>query len=146
MKILPVFLSSLTMADKFSLSGEMLLRGLGTVFMVLIILWGILSLFNVIFGTQPKKSPETKKPVKPAAKQESAPVPQKEAVKQEPAFVPQKEATNAAPADDGALIAAITAAIETYRAEEGVFALPFRVVSFKRKSGSSGWNGNSAEN
>lgn len=138
MKILPVFLSSLTMAEKFSLSGEMLLRGLGTVFMVLLILWGILSLFSVVFGTQPKK-PAKPAPVKPTA----APAPKEETAKQEPAPVKQADA---APADDGALIAAITAAIEAYRAEEGTYALPFRVVAFKRKSGSSGWNGNSAEN
>lgn len=138
MKILPVFLSSLTMADKFSISGEMLLRGLGTVFMVLLILWGILSLFSFVFGTQPKKAAQPA-PAKPT----TAPAPQKETAKQEPAPVKQADA---APADDGALIAAITAAIEAYRAEEGTPALPFRVVAFKRKSGSSGWNGNSAEN
>jgi len=133
MTILPVFLSSMTTADRFALAGEMLLKGLGTVFMVLLILWGILSLFSVVFGTQQKPA-EVKKP---------APAPAKQApVKQEPAPAPA-----AAPAaDDGALIAAITAAIEAYRAEEGTGSLPFRVVSFKRRNGSAGWNGNSADN
>ena len=129
MNVLPVFLSSLTMDQKFALSGEMLLKGLGTVFMVLLILWGILSLFGVFFGTKQKKP---------------APAP-KQAPKAEPV---QAESVPAAPAvsDDGAIIAAITAAIEAYRAAEGTGTLPFRVVSFKRKNGASGWNGNASEN
>ena len=138
MKILPVFLSALTTADKFALSGEMLLKGLGTVFMVLVILWGILALFSVVFGTQAKT------PKAPAAKPAQAPKP----TPAKPAPAPVQTETPTAPAaDEGALIAAITAAIEAYRAEEGTSsALPFRVVSFKRRNGSSGWNGNSAEN
>lgn len=136
MKMIPLFLASLTMEDKFSLSGEMLLKGLGTVFMVLVILWAILALFGKIFGTQQKKPAEPKTPKAP---KQTAP---KEAPKAEP--VPIVPAAPAA-TDDGALIAAITAAIEAYRAEEGSGALPFRVVSFKRKNGSAGWNGNSAE-
>ena len=129
--MIPLFLSSLTMEQKFSLSGEMLLKGLGTVFMVLLILWAILSLFGKIFGAQQKK---------PAAPKQTAP---KEAPKAEPA-----PAAPVAPAvsDDGALIAAITAAIEAYRAGEGSGNLPFRVVSFKRKNGSNGWNNGSSEN
>jgi len=120
---------TLTMEEKLALSGEMLLKGLGTVFMVLVILWALLSIMGKIFGAQQKK---------PAAPKQVAP---KEAPKAEPA-----PAAPAAPvADDGALIAAITAAIEAYRAEEGSSALPFRVVSFKRKNGSGGWN-NSNEN
>ncbi len=132
MKILPVFLSQSTLAmeDKFALAGEMLLKGLGTVFMVLLILWGILSIFGLVFGTQQKKPAEQKETQKPAPKAEPAPV------------------APAAPAasDDGALVAAITAAIEAYRASEGRGALPFRVVSFKRKNGASGWNGNASDN
>jgi len=140
MRILPVFLSSLTMEEKFALSGEMLLKGLGTVFMVLLILWGILSLFGVIFGVkQPKAAPAPKptQPTKPEPK--AAPAPK---------AAPVATAANAVPAasDDGALIAAITAAIEAYRASEGAGALPFRVVSFKRKNGAAGWNGNASDN
>ena len=120
---------TLTMDEKLALSGEMLLKGLGTVFMVILILWALLSIMGKIFGAQQKK---------PAAPKQTAP---KEAPKAEPA-----PAAPAAPVfDDGALIAAITAAIEAYRTEEGSSALPFRVVSFKRKNGSGGWN-NSNEN
>jgi sodium pump decarboxylase gamma subunit len=130
MNLFPVFLSSLTMDQKIALSGEMILKGMGTVFMVLVILWAILSVFGKFFGAQQKKPQAPKKTVEaPAPKQEAAPA---------PASVP-------AASDDGALIAAITAAIEAYRAEEGRGALPFRVVSFKRKNGSNGWN-NSNEN
>ena len=42
---------------------------------------------------------------------------------------------------DDAIIAAICAAIEAYRAEEGLSGLPYRVVSFKRKSGKRSWTG-----
>ena len=56
MSYLPIYLDAgLSLAEKFSLSGEMLLRGMGTVFMVLVILWGCLSLFKV-FSTPEKKS------------------------------------------------------------------------------------------
>ena len=70
MKMISIALTALTSAEKFSLSGEMLLRGLGTVFMVLIILWAILGVFGKVFGGAEKK------PAKPAA---PAPAPKKEA-------------------------------------------------------------------
>ena len=128
MKILPVFLSSLAMDQKLSLSGEMLLKGLGTVFMVLLILWALLSIMGKFFGAQQKK---------PAAPKQTSPKAETAA----PASVPAP----ATASDDGALIAAITAAIEAYRSEEGLGAMPFRVVSFKRKKGADGWNRNSTE-
>ncbi len=131
-----------TMAGKLSLSGEMLVRGLGTVFMVLVILWGILSLFNVIFGA--KKSPAKEAPKKPPA------APKKpEAASPAPVVSTTPAPASSGGSDDGALIAAITAAIEAYRAEEGTSSLPFRVVSFKRRTASqrsSGWNANTTEN
>lgn len=134
MKILSVF--AMTTADKFALSGEMMLKGMGTVFMVLVLLWGILALFSVIFGTQAKK---------PADEEKTASAQQKPKTVQASETVSQKPASAAPASNDGALIAAITAAVEAYRAEEGNASLPFRVVSFKRKTGSSGWNGSSAE-
>ena len=57
----------------------------------------------------------------------------------------RKPAPTAPVSDDGALIAAITAAIEAYRAEEGSANTAFRVVSFKRKSGRKSWNGPSED-
>ena len=127
----PLFLtaSGLSLSEKFSLSGEMLLRGMGTVFLVLAILWGIIALFSVFSGTAEKKPAAEKKPQAPVKKAEPKP---------EPAPAP---APAPAQTDDGALIAAITAAIEAYRAEEGLSGLPYRVVSFKRKSGRKSWTG-----
>lgn len=121
---------TLTMEEKLALSGEMLLKGLGTVFMVLLILWALLSIMGKIFGAQQNK---------PAAQKKTAP-------KEEPKAEPAPVVAAAPVADDGALIAAITAAIEAYRAGEGSGNLPFRVVSFKRKNGSNGWNTGSSEN
>ena len=127
----PLFLtaSGLDLTEKLALSGEMLLRGLGTVFLVLAILWGIIALFSVFSGTAEKKPAPAPKPQAPAKKAETKAEPA-------PAPVPAPAQT-----DDGALIAAITATIEAYRAEEGLSGLPYRVVSFKRKSGRKSWTG-----
>lgn len=126
MSYLPIYLSSgLTLSEKVALSGEIFLRGMGTVFMVLILLWGILSLFKVFStGTSEKK---VEKKTETVAEQTPAPT------------VDVNEAENTvtaqAQADDTAVIAAICAAIEAYRESEGFGGLPYRVVSFKRKSG-----------
>ena len=131
MTYLPLFLtaSGMGLSEKLALSGEMLLRGMGTVFLVLAILWGIIALFSVFAGTAEKKPAPAPKPQAPAKKAETKPAPA-------PAPTPAPVQT-----DDGALIAAITAAIEAYRAEEGLSGLPYRVVSFKRKSGRKSWTG-----
>lgn len=141
MKMITIALSALTTAEKFSLSGEMLLRGMGTVFMVLILLFLVLKVFGSVFAGE-----ETK-----AAKQaEAAKAPKKEAPKKaEPKPAPAPAAAPApAPAaqDDRELIAVITAAIAAYQSASGQPNLPFRVVSFTRKNNASGWMGNSADN
>ncbi|MGN1345791.1 MAG: OadG family protein [Eubacteriales bacterium] len=139
MSYLSIYLDAgLDLGEKVALSGEMLLRGMGTVFMVLIILWGCLSLFKV-FST-----PE--KPVK-----SSKPKPGSDSVKEEkPAPAPvspvkEEPAASEVPADNGAILAAICAAIEAYRAEEGSAGLPYHVVSFKRKTGRKSWSGSSED-
>ena len=145
MKMISIALSALTTAEKFSLSGEMLLRGMGTVFMVLIILFIVLKIFGSVFAGE-----ETK-----AAKQaEAAKAPKKEAPKKAepkpapaPAAAPvQAPAPAPAAQDDRELIAVITAAIAAYQSASGQPNLPFRVVSFTRKNNASGWMGNSADN
>lgn len=131
---LPIYLDAgLSLADKFSLSGTMLLRGMGTVFMVLVILWGCLSLFKVFSAPEkPVKTPKPEAKSAPAEEKKPAPAPAAE----KPAAVPAPAQT-----DDAAVIAAICAAIEAYRAEEGLSGLPYRVVSFKRKNGRKSWSG-----
>lgn len=136
MSYLPIYLDAgLTLAEKFALSGEMLLSGMGTVFMALIILWGCLSLFKV-FSVPEKPAKASKQEVKPAPKAAEKPVPA-------PVSTPVEEPAPEAPAqtDDAAVIAAICAAIEAYRTEEGLSGLPYRVVSFKRKAGRKSWSG-----
>ena len=141
MKMISIALTALNTAEKLSLSGEMLLRGLGTVFMVLIILWAVLQVFGKVFGAAEKN------PVKPAA---PAPAPKKQTPKAAPAPAPAPAAVPAptpVPAqDDKELIAVITAAIAAYQSASGQPNLPFRVVSFTRKNNASGWMGNSADN
>lgn len=115
--------ASLTLGEKFALSGEMLLRGMGTVFMVLIILYVILLIFGKAFSGSGKKNTDSKPAVQTVEPvHEEAPVP--------------------AAADDGALVAAITAAIEAYRAENEKTNSAFRVVSFRQKKSAGGWMGN----
>ena len=52
-----------TLAEKLSLCGSMLLRGMGTVFLVLIVLWGIIELFSYVStsGERSAKKKEEKK-------------------------------------------------------------------------------------
>ena len=110
-------------ADNFSATltqgASVAVVGIGIVFSILALLWIVLELFKLFFYVLPNRK---------AAKTEAAPS----------AVAPQPAVTEApAPqADNGALIAAITAAITAYRAEEGTtgsYAGGFRVVSFKRK-------------
>ena len=119
MNYLPLFLvynpPHETLGEKFALSGEMLLRGLGTVFLVLIILWGVIELFNFVSTSGERAvSKKVKAEDKPEVKEAPVSEPVKEIIKtveNEPEIVPET--------DDGAVIAAIIAAIEAYRREEG---------------------------
>ena len=115
-------------AERWAYSGEMLVLGMGMIFLVLTILWGILAIFTKTMGNAEKKPAKEEKPT---PKVESKPV-------QTPA-VPV-----AAPASDDAIVAAITAAIamtiDSDPALSSQFAGGFRVVSFKKKSGKTSWN------
>ena len=93
-------------------AGTVTLLGMGAIFGVLALLWGAIELFHVCVSAVEKKK---------AAKQ----APEK------PAFDAPEEVSDAQVSDDGALIAAITAAITAARAEEGN-TTGFRVVSFRR--------------
>ena len=116
----------MTTAEKFSEGIKVLLLGMATVFAVLAILWFVLYLFKVIFYKEKKTSAPKKAPAAPVAP--PAPV-------NEPTPAP---AAN----DDGALIAAITAAIAAYTADDASFAGGFRVVSFRRSEHASPWTRN----
>lgn len=135
MKYLPLFLAAAeeykygTFAEKVALSGRFLLIGMGTVFFVLVLLWVVLAIFGSIANGANKKAATKAAPIPELPKTEEIPEPAAE-VEEAPAAE-----------DDGAVIAAICAAIEAYRAAEGKSSLPYRVVSFKRKSGKKSWNG-----
>ena len=148
MKMISIALTALTSSEKLSLSGEMLLRGLGTVFMVLIILLAVLVIFGKVFGGAEKKSEKTVSPVQ-ASKNEAPAKKSKNEVSKPVAPAVNTPAVSAATEskqDDKELIAVITAAIAAYQSASGQPNLPFRVVSFTRKNNASGWMGNSADN
>ena len=111
--------------DSLIKAAEVTLLGLGMVFLVLAILWGVLAIFKVVFAGEPK--------------------PKKEAVKEAP-VAPQEPAVVETAQDDGELIAVITAAIEAYRASESNgdadYAGGFRVVSFRRAGAGRPWDSN----
>ncbi len=114
-----------TVGEKLSTGFTVMALGLATVFAVLALLMIVLYLFRIIFYRE--KKPEPKTTPAPAPKHIEAPAP----VKAEP---------ETPKSDDGALIAAITAAIAAYTSGDEAFASGFRVVSFRRAEHSSPWN------
>ena len=108
---------------------EMTLLGIGMIFAVLGVLWGVLAIFKLIFA-KPASKPKTKTKVEEAPKAIETP-------KIETTLTPV-----AASADDAALVAILTAAIVAYESENGNDVDPssFRVVSFRRANGGRAWN------
>ena len=114
MNLIPVFLTAtgtLGFGERASTAGIVTLQGMLTIFLVLSILWGAIEIMHRVLHKDKK---ETKKESAPAA--DPAPV-----VTPAPVEVQ----------DDGAIIAAIAAAILAVRSESGESSA-FRVVSFKR--------------
>ena len=105
---------------------EVTVLGLGMVFLVLAILWGVLAIFKLLFAGESKAKSDGK-----------AEAPTPVAAVEEPEPVAEAQ-------DDGELIAVITAAIEAYRASESGgdenYAGGFRVVSFRRAGAGRPWN------
>ena len=110
--------------ERLALAGQMTLLGMGMIFAVLSILWGVLAIFKLIFVRPDKK------------KVKAAPAP-----KPEPVVVPEPVVAPAA-SNDAELIAVLTAAIAAYEASQGNEVAPggFRVVSFRRANGGKAWN------
>lgn len=126
----PVEETGLFSPERWVYSGEMLVLGVGMVFLVLAILWGILTIFAKTMGGV-KKSAKKEKP----AKVETKPT---------PAPAPTAAPAPAVAASDDAIVAAITAAIamtiDSDPALSSQFAGGFRVVSFRKKNGKTSWN------
>ncbi len=103
--------TEMALGDKLLLGGQVSLLGMGTVFAVLAILWGLVELMHLLLtgfsGNKKKKKAE-------------APV-------EMPAATPAPAVS--APADDLEIVAVITAAVA---AASGTSPSSFRVVSFKR--------------
>ena len=125
--------TGMPIGERVAYALRMLVVGLGAVFAVLALLWGILVLARILLHDIParrKQEGGEKQSTKPT------PAPAQPAVVSAPAPVAQPAAQ-----DDGALIAVITAAVSAAMADEGT--LPpggFRVVSFRRSSNAGAWN------
>lgn len=99
--------------------GKKSLFGTVVVFAVLILLWGILSLFRYIFEAL-EKGKTTKPTIKPVDVK----------TVEEPSYTPVQITENIT--DNKKLVAVITAAISAYREKSGE-STGFRVVSFKKR-------------
>ena len=108
-----VLSDAMNVGERAGYAGRMFLIGMVTIFAALAILWGALALFRMLAGSANREK---------APKEELPP-------NEAPIVAPSVPA----PADDGAIVAAITAAISVVLAEENGGTCPaFRVVSFKR--------------
>lgn len=106
-----------SVADKLTIGGQVTLLGMGTVFAVLALLWGLVEVLHLLLG-----HPAEKKVSKPVKAEAPAPAPVVE-----PAAPVQSEPVPVA--NDLDIIAVITAAVA---AASGASPSSFRVVSFKR--------------
>ena len=112
-------------SEAWEYAGQMTLLGMMMVFSVLAILWGVLTVFKLIFASNKKKTQSVKE-IK-AETEKSADV----------TDVPVSSS------DDAELVAVITAAVAAYMsAEQGTEVSPngFRVVSFRKTGGGRSWN------
>jgi sodium pump decarboxylase gamma subunit len=109
---------TVNISERASTAGIVTLQGMLTIFAVLAILWAMIEIMHAVLnkGEKKEKEPSSKKEA-PAAS--AAP-------KQDDATAPAAIVAE----NDGAIVAAITAAISAARAEAGETGA-FRVVSFK---------------
>ena len=114
----PQITADSSLLDRLTLGGSTLLLGMVLVFAVLAIIFFALQIMRAVFT---KKSVKAQK----AAKAEESAKPT-----EQPVAVAEEEIPAEAVADDGAIVAAIIAAISAHtgKAPEG-----FRVVSFKKR-------------
>lgn len=123
--------NGMPMGERVAYAFRMLVVGLGMVFVVLAILWGVLALSRVVFYDMPRRRRE-EEIAEHKTEAKTAPT---------PIAVPVAPAPVAPARNNDVLIAVITAAISAAMAEEGsVPAGGFRVVSFRRSTGNHPWN------
>ena len=103
-------------SERLSTSGVVALQGMLTIFLVLSLLWAAIEIMHrIIHREKPAKKVESEKPA------QNAPVAEETVA----------SAVTAPSNDEGAIVAAIIAAITAAREEQGDTS-GFRVVSFKR--------------
>ena len=108
--------TAMTLGERIAYSGRMALIGILTIFVALATLWGALALFRAVLVAVERRKAST------AAK----------APDKAPVAPTVGQAAPAAP-DEGAIVAAITAAISEVLASENGGTVPaFRVVSYRR--------------
>lgn len=126
---------TMALGERVMYALRMLVVGLGAVFAILALLWGVMVLARILLHDIPshsKAEQDAQKSAPPAGRPNVSPRPAVSA--------PTAPAPSAAQ-DNGVLIAIITAAVSAAMQEEGT--LPpggFRVVSFRRSSNGSAWN------
>ena len=125
--------TGMPIGERVAYALRMLIVGLGAVFAILALLWGILVLARILLHDMPARRREQSNSVGVVVKPTAT----------APATAPAPATVVAQPVaqDNGALIAVITAAVSAAMAEEGT--LPpggFRVVSFRRASNTGAWN------
>lgn len=108
------------LSESASVAGVVTLQGMLTIFLVLVVLWGVMEAVHRLLRGASSGSEKKKGEAAPAANPEDA------------ALAAAIAAALAANEDEGAVVAAITAAITAQRAEQGESG-GFRVVSFRRR-------------
>ncbi len=127
----PVIAEAMPFGERVAYSLRMLIVGLGAVFAILALLWGVLVLSRILLHDMPARRREQSNSVGVVVKP-TAPA---------PAPAPAPVAPQPVAQDNGALIAVITAAVSAAMAEEGTTPPGgFRVVSFRRSSNAGAWN------
>ena len=113
--------------ERLEIAGQVVLIGMGMVFAVLALLWGVLAIFGKVMTSGNKKKTADEQPAEaPAPVAAPAELPEE---------MPAGE-TGTAAEDDEELVAALTAAVAAAIASDeelsSRFASGFRVVSFKK--------------
>ncbi len=113
-----------SLAENAKEAGTVTLLGMVAIFAVLSLLWLVIEILHRAVSEKKEVSEKSEASVSVRTEQNAS--------EPAPAIVPEASAP-AASEDDGALIAAITAAISAAMADDG-YTGGFRVVSFKRAS------------
>lgn len=125
-----------TDAETLTMMWQTVVLGMGMVFAVLALLFGILSIFKLVFAGKTPKAPKEKKPT---VAEKKAAVTSSSASDDAIAAVIAASIQAIREDENQQLVAVITAAVSAYRAAEGESG-SFRVVSFKRAGSARAWN------